>query len=229
MKKIKKKIRALINYAKDTIVTPEKKFYEIYQNNYWGDAESKSGPGSRIDATKTLRGELQNLLEKYKIKTLIDAPCGDFNWMRLMDMEGFNYIGIDIVKDIIDNNNKKYSSYNKKFIRKNFITEIVPQGDLILCRDCLPHFSNTKIKKAINNFFVSKSTYLLTSTYPECLENIDILTGEWRKINFNLHPFNFPKPLYVINERSPLNLENGQNYDKFLYLYKLSDLRDFIK
>lgn len=228
MRNIKKKIRKLLNYTKDLIVPAEKRFENIYQKNYWGDSESKSGPGSRVDATSTLREELAFLLNKYNIKTLIDAPCGDFNWMKLMDLNGINYFGIDIVEDIIKKNNELYSSKSKKFIRKNFINEIVPKGDLIICRDCLPHFSNINVKKAISNFISSKSKYLLTSSYPECTENIDIITGEWRKINFSIKPFNFPPPIYILNEKAPLNLENGQNFDKCLYLYSLKDLESVI-
>ncbi len=228
MKKVKKKIRTVINFTKDFIIPPKKRFNEIYQKNYWGDSESISGPGSRLEATETLRNELKILFNKFKIKSLVDAPCGDFNWMKLVDLEGVDYTGVDIVDDIISNNIKLYANSHKNFYCKNFISEIVPQGDLILCRDCLPHFSNYNVKKAINNFILSDSTYLLTSSYPECSENLDIITGEWRKINFNIKPFNFPKPLYVINEKSPLTLENGQNFDKYLYLYKLSDLKEYI-
>lgn len=70
----------------------------------------------------------------------------------------------------------------------------LPTGDLILCRDCLVHFSLS------DNFKASQSRYLLTTTFTNLTFNQEIRTGSWRPLNLEIEPFNFPKPILVINE-----------------------------
>jgi hypothetical protein len=42
-----------------------------------------------------------------EIKSIVDAPYGDFNWMKLLTLApDVNYTGIDIVPDLIPNNIK---------------------------------------------------------------------------------------------------------------------------
>ena len=46
------------------------------------------------------------LLRDYNITTVIDVPCGDFHWMSRVNLEGRKYIGGDIVKELIEDNQK---------------------------------------------------------------------------------------------------------------------------
>ncbi|EIJ81319.1 hypothetical protein PB1_00190 [Bacillus methanolicus PB1] len=57
-------------------------FSFIYNRNIWGSSESVSGPGSSIAQTKTIIQELPILIKKLQIRKILDAPCGDFNWMK---------------------------------------------------------------------------------------------------------------------------------------------------
>lgn len=38
------------------------------------------------------------MLKKYSIKSILDIPCGDFSWMKKIELDGIEYIGADIVK-----------------------------------------------------------------------------------------------------------------------------------
>ena len=58
------------------------RFEAVYQRNFWGDSESRSGQGSTLEWTRDLRPEFQALLHTLKITSLFDAPCGDWNWMK---------------------------------------------------------------------------------------------------------------------------------------------------
>ena len=100
--------------------------------------------------------------------------------------------------------------------------DFLPHCDLIFCRDCLVHFSFEEIFAAIRNFYDSGAEYLLTTTFPNRLSNYDIQTGDWRPLNFQLAPFNFPAPLRVINEHCTEG--NGKFADKSLGLWKISDI-----
>jgi len=52
-------------------------FERIYETNSWGDAESRSGPGSTVARAATLRTALAGLFSRFSVKTLLDAPCGE--------------------------------------------------------------------------------------------------------------------------------------------------------
>src|ERR1035437_7820532 len=107
LKKIAKKIPflALINKkyihyvlnSKDV----EQRFTNIYRYNKWNGKESISGTGSDIYNTKIIIKELPILFNEYGISTMLDLPCGDFNWMRNVDLNDIDYTGADIVIDLI--------------------------------------------------------------------------------------------------------------------------------
>ncbi len=59
------------------------KAYDTYQ---WGSQESRSGQGSELAATENLRAYLPELFERLNVRTFLDAPCGDWNWMREVDL-----------------------------------------------------------------------------------------------------------------------------------------------
>ena len=88
---------------------PEKRFTKIYLENHWNDSESRSGEGSTLENTQNVRNELPKILKKYNIKSMLDAPCGDFNWMKSITQDvSIKYIGGDIVKPMIENNQAKH-------------------------------------------------------------------------------------------------------------------------
>ena len=78
------------------------RFSEIYKQNLWNSKESASGEGSEIEYTQPLRQWLTKIVPKYEIKVFVDAPCGDFNWMKeVLPSLSVNYIGLDIVSSVI--------------------------------------------------------------------------------------------------------------------------------
>lgn len=133
-----------------------------------------------------------------------------------------SYIGIDIVEELIDHNNKTYTTENVQFIHCDMTKDPLPKVDLILCRDCLVHFCIDDIRLAISNMKDSRSKYLLTTTFPNNKRNTDILTGGWRPLNLEMEPFHFPKPILLINEFR--NKRNRTYMDKSLGLWELDTL-----
>ncbi len=65
-----------------------------------------SGIGSDNSQTETVVNELPKIFEKYIIESMLDIPCGDFNWMRKVNLNGINYVGADIVADLVVANQK---------------------------------------------------------------------------------------------------------------------------
>jgi len=193
----------------------KKVFRSIYQKNSWGSAESISGPGSTLEYTAQLRQQLPVLLGSLQIKSLLDAPCGDANWINKTALAGIAYTGADIVPEIIEANQQKFPG--KKFILANIITDQLPAADLVICRDCFIHLRNKEIKKVIRNFKSSGIRYLLASTYP-VKRNTEILTGHFRPANLELAPFNLPAPLQKLND-----FPEGETV-RYLGLWLLEDI-----
>jgi hypothetical protein len=212
-KKLYHKVKNL-RYKK---LSTKETFTRIKNKNLWGSRESVSGPGSDIEQTKTLVMELPELFKSNGIKTILDIPCGDFNWMRKVDLSAIDYIGADIVDELISENTKKYNSCNKKFVSLNIITDVLPKQDLIFTRDCFVHLSYNDIKKAVKNIKTSGCKYLFTTTFINHHNNHDIVTGGWRPINLQDEPFNFPEPEYILIENC--TEDDGKYKDKSLGLW----------
>ena len=179
---------------------PEIIFSDIYENNLWGDAESKSGRGSTMRRTTVIRQELPALLREVSAKSLLDAPCGDFNWMSQTDLGAVSYIGADVVPSLIRRNQRLYGDDSRRFLTLDITRDAIPAADVILCRDCFIHFSFRDIRAALANFKQSNSGYLFATTHTGVREHRDIATGQGRNVNLLLPPFNFPEPLMVVVE-----------------------------
>jgi hypothetical protein len=199
----------------------ELEFTDKYSRNAWRGVESVSGTGSDLSQTLVIAAEIPTLLRELGVVSMLDVPCGDFNWMRTVDLTGIRYIGADIVKDLV-RRNRTFEKENIAFTHANLLTDELPKVDLILCRDCLVHFSHADIRRALNNMRRSGATYLLTTTFPDRTENADIPTGRWRVLNLERAPFNFPPPLRLIVEQCTEG--NGKYSDKSLGVWRIDDL-----
>ncbi|MDR2692398.1 MAG: class I SAM-dependent methyltransferase [Dysgonamonadaceae bacterium] len=204
---------------KNSVFHSSHPFIDIYKSNYWGSEESKSGGGSTIKSTVMIRKHLPLIIERYAIRSMLDVPCGDYNWMRVVEKKCC-YIGGDIVPELIENNQKLYASDSVQFKMIDITKDALPAVDLIFCKDCLQHISNANVYKALWNFKNSGSKYLMVTSYPKTWLNHDIEDGDYRPLNLRKLPFRLPKPLLSVREL----YSYGNESDKTMYLYKLGDL-----
>lgn len=207
----------------------DKAFSEVFHNNLWGGDVSKSGPGSDLEQTRVIRNAIIEVIKKYNIKTMIDAPCGDFYWMKEVvknpECTLESYTGIDIVEDLIKKNNEQYGNAHINFISLNLAKQKIPKADLILTRDCFIHLSFGNIFNILKNHQKSGAVYVLISTYvyPH-RKNVDVdgFYIHGRVLNMQKFPFNFPNPILLINEEC--TEAKGACADKSLALWKSEDL-----
>jgi Methyltransferase domain len=181
-------------------------FEDIYTSNAWGSAESVSGEGSEIGYTTHLREALPRLFSRFGITSILDAPCGDLNWMRpVIAKTGIRYHGFDIVHPLIDSLAHLQSPTIS--IAQGDIREMsFPQVDLWMCRDCWIHLSSHDIERSLQRFKASRISFLLTTTYifDGPTQNTDIETGSFRFLDLFSPPFSFPKPaLFAIDDWIP--------------------------
>ena len=195
----------------------KEKFTEIYEKNLWCSPESVSGGGSEMQNTKVIRRELPVLIQKFGIKSILDIPCGDWNWMKDVDLCGASYIGADIVDPLIGLNKANYTNIDFRVL--DLINDTLPKVDLIFVRDCLGHLSNDNVSKAIRNCQESGSKYLLATSFTKWDMNPDIENGGWKCINLMIPPFQL-NPIYLINEDCQ---EGYPHYnDKCMILFQLN-------
>lgn len=193
-------------------------FDDYYQNNFWQSDESVSGGGSTLVQTAAIRACLPQVFDQYNIRTVLDIPCGDFNWWKEMQVDLDHYTGADIVPDLVAANQKKYGDATHRFTFLDITQHGLGTHDVIFCRDLLGHLSNREVKWALQNVRDSKSTYLIATTFPQHENVRDIETGQWRPINLTQY-FGLPDPILYINEGCTEG--GGQFSDKSLGLWFL--------
>ena len=197
-------------------------FADIYHNCSWGGV-SVSGMGSDCEQTQSLRCGLPPLLEACSIRGLLDVPCGDFSWMKLVDLGSRSYIGGDIVPELVERNNAQFGSSNRQFRVLDIMKDPLPSADLLLCRDCLIHLSIRDVGLALCNIARAEIPYVLTTNYPFITRNTDIVTGDFRAINLQLPPFSLLKPVTVIPEDLFQEHKDDPNFIRELALWRGSD------
>lgn len=204
-------------------------FNLIFEQNIWGDKESRSGYASNLKNTQSLRSFLPEFFEKYKIKTVIDAPCGDMYWFSKMNLKKIKYYGYDIVDDLIKQNKENFAHCrNYHFETKNLITNKLPKADLILCRDLIIHLPISAVYELLENFVKSGSKYLLITQHilknDKYVLNKDINFGSFSFRSLIEPPFNFPNPKLLIPEDW-----DDKNIIRTLALYELKTIDEILK
>ena len=200
--------------------TAEERFRHIYKSNHWSEAESVSGPGSTLEETEPIRRELPSLLKELGATSLLDLPCGDFHWMQHTDLAGIDYIGGDLVGELIECNQAQHARDGVSFRKLDLVHDKLPQVDAVLCRDCLVHLSFADAHVALANVARSGAKWMLTTSFPSAERNDDIAPGQWRPLNLTRPPFNFPEPAKRIAE----NCTESEFADKVLGVWPIADL-----
>ena len=201
------------------------RFTIIHKNNYWDNNETVSGPGSTLKNTVKLRKNLKEIIKIYKIKSILDAPCGDCNWIKNIIIDSpIRYIGADIVPEVIKRNKKKFNNNKISFKEMDITREKLPKTDLFICRDFVFHLSFKDTYKFLKNLKNTSSKYILISNHFKNKKhsnlNKDINSGDFRKINIFQPPYNFNYKYEMIID------DYCDGTKKYLYLFKR---KEFIK
>lgn len=170
-------------------------FQAIHDQNLWISGETRSGLGSTLSYTAPMRRGLERLLRRLKVKTLLDLPCGDFNWMRHVRLpDGAHYLGGDLVVSLIEKLQQEHAREHRKFMILDMVEDEIPAADLWLCRDALFHLPNNDVATVLKRFSRSAVPFILTTTYDFAEVNHDINPGGFRFINLQAPPFSLPRP-----------------------------------
>ncbi|MFI5420405.1 MAG: class I SAM-dependent methyltransferase [Nitrososphaerales archaeon] len=195
------------------------RFSAVYRDRVWLNGRaggSLSGLGSEFENTEIVRKHIAVLLKSIDTRSLLDIGCGDFTWMKEV-FYPFNYIGVDIVPDLVQVNNSLYRSEQREFLVMDATHDSLPQADTILCREVLFHLSFRDIWSFVENIRHSCSSYLIATTDNNIKYNADILSGGFRMLNLQKSPFCFPIPVQSIPD-------NRVSVGRTLSVWKVADL-----
>ncbi len=198
-------------------------FSAIYRDNGFVGTESLSGAGSTRFQTRVIRQKIPDLFRELGVKSLVDIPCGDFHWMRDVDLTDIHYTGADVVDEMVRKNQQLFGGPLRAFECINLFTGPLPAADLVFCRDCLVHLPFEDALAAIETIRQSKCKWLMTTTFTRGTPNTDLDAAGWRALNLTLPPFNLPPPTMMLSEKC--TEAGGLAGDKSLGLWRISDLQ----
>ncbi len=131
----------------------EEIFTDIYMTGKWGKGKDEtpffSGVGSVEEAYRSYIDFMQEFLRKNEIKSVVDLGCGDFQVGRHLAQLGIDYTGCDIVRPLVEYNQKTFGNARIRFLQRNMITDELPDGELCIIRQVFQHLSNESILKVL--------------------------------------------------------------------------------
>lgn len=171
MHKVNRRIQNLVTPGPDAMESRVKEqsggsdsrrrvFQDVYQRNLWGrDGGSQffSGVGSRGEAARIYVREMAKELQRHASElrrplTVVDLGCGDFEVGRalLERLPDMNYVGCDIVPELIAHNKALNTAANVRFEQLDIVADPLPEGDVCLVRQVLQHLCNADISAFLN-------------------------------------------------------------------------------
>jgi hypothetical protein len=190
------------NYGQLTVAEA---FIRTYRNKLWGkleDDEFFSGRGSLGKFTVSYVEWVTKFITEHEIRAIVDLGCGDFRIGQDICSANpvVNYIGVDIVPELIAYNQSQFGSERISFECANIIEGELPNGELCLIRQVLQHLSNQEISSVLAN--CKKFPYLLVTegvySGGRVRPNLDISHGPDTRIY---------KHSGVFLDRAPFNLQ----------------------
>ena len=176
------------------------RFAAIYHANMWKNPESASGFGSTLAATGPTRERLAELIGRYRPASILDAPCGDFNWMRTLRFAG-DYTGVDIVPELVARNQLQYGGERRRFVCGDIVTDPLPRADMVLSREALNHLPLADATLALERLAKAATRLLVVTHYPGLSANADQPASfRYRALNLTAAPFGLRKPDDIIDE-----------------------------
>lgn len=166
-------------------------FSRIYREGAWTHG---SGPGSLAEVNKPFIAYLTRFLAANRIARMVDFGCGDFQYMRRVDLAATEYVGLDVVPTLLETNRQKFGREGVTFsLTPDDLSEL-PSGDLLLLKDVLIHLPNSYAAELLHHA-VGKYRFILAinnESEDPSEYNRDITAGEFRPVDISLAPFSLP-------------------------------------
>ncbi len=175
-----------MNSKHKKIKTPwptKKAMQQVYEKQLWGSNKTLFYSGEGSHQKEIVEPYTKSLIEFLKVfpkpPTLCDLGCGDFNVGQQLLPYISQYIGIDIVPELIEHHKGKYESENIVFDCKDLAKDSLPPANCAILRQVLQHLSNVEIQ-AILKKLVQYQYVIITEHIPlgSFESNKDIISGQ---------------------------------------------------
>jgi len=147
--------------------TPQEIFADIYRANRWGGdgGAFHSGTGSSSEHAQRYAAFVNEFVRDRGVRRIVDLGCGDYTVGARLQASGAEYVGVDIVPELVARNEREFGSLRVSFRCLDIIEHELPPGDLCLVRQVLQHLSNEQIARVLRN--LDRYRYVLvTEHYP---------------------------------------------------------------
>ncbi|MCU1454626.1 MAG: glycosyltransferase sugar-binding region containing motif [Acidimicrobiales bacterium] len=170
---------------------PQAVFEQIYATAHW---ESGSGQGSRPDVTEVYRQVVERAISGRDVRTVVDAGCGDWEFARLIDWSGVSYVGVDVVPEVIERNQRELGRDGVSFACLDLHRELPPPADLLICKDVLQHWPAAWVRHFLEATRGRYRYRLITNDiasnhWPSDQLNAEIALGAWRTLDLERPEF----------------------------------------
>lgn len=176
-----------------------------------GLPETKCGGGSTIQATRHIREWLPIIFNELDIRVLVDAPCGDFNWMARTDLSDIEYYGVDYDIEHLRkavamlSEPERFAPLDAHFLLLNILSDDIPDGDAIMCKDFFQHIPTKKVIYLLDK--ITKFRWLIATCHNNHHNDDLAYDGGFRPLNLRIAPFNLGDPLHKVeNDKKVLGV-----------------------
>ncbi len=180
----------------------ERAFSKIYRDRVWGKdhlGRGTSGPGSTLEECGPYLNYLHNLLNTFEIDSIVELGCGDWVIGSHINLDDRNYLGIDVVEEIITRNQTQFSASNIQFLQSDGSENELPSADLFICKDVLQHLPLCQIFAILSQMNKYKYVLLVNDILDsDPTTNTDIQAGSYRPLNLSYEPF-YLRPDHIYN------------------------------
>ena len=162
-------------------------FTKIYENGGWNGGKG-SGAGSRPKFNASYITFLEIFLRDNNIKSVIDFGCGDWQFSRYIDWGNINYLGLDIVDSVIENNKKQFPEYS--FISDTTVFPYLEGRELIIIKDVIMHWPNEEIISFLDKLITYNIKILLINVCDQAKNRRLKKIAGFSKIDYDKFPIN---------------------------------------
>lgn len=148
-----------------------------------------SGRGSTPEYCAPFMTWLTEFIEKNKVTSLIDFGCGDWQWAQTLNWLGINYLGLDVVQQVIRENIHRHEREGIRFAPVKHDFSDIPQfeADLLLVKDVMQHWPLLKCQEFLA--LPWKCRLILFVNDGPISDNMDIEEGGYAMRDLQFAPF----------------------------------------
>jgi hypothetical protein len=141
----------------------------VYEKRFWGSGDDASdlyysGSGSYDPCVPEYVPLVKSIIQLRNVRTVTEIGCGDFAVARQYADDCTNYLGLDVVKGLIERNKRMFGNDRIKFRLCDATKQQLEPSDLCIIRQVFQHLSNADILKILSNH--QSKALLLTEHLP---------------------------------------------------------------